>query len=160
MKRKCKQCHFPESKLAGPHLPYIRKLRRSRVSVPEHTQTRSFNLRQGAASPSTASQQHVLPAASQMSCQTAHTDYSVPIRWLQVKESPKFCSKVCLFVFCSSLSTNCVFIAHHRIKGYCCLSCWGWISKDSAAAVYPTSPINPSCSLPDAPLLTAPKAHN
>lgn len=160
MKRKCKQCHFPESKLAGPHLPYIRKLRRSRASVPEHTQTRSFNLRHGtalgAASPSTASQQHVLPAASQMSCQTAH---SVPIRWLQVKESPKFCSKVCSYFaqVCLQIVSS---IAHHQIKGYCCLSCWGWILKDSAAAVHPTNPINPSCSIPDAPLLTAPKAHN
>lgn len=156
MKRKCKQCHFPESKLAGPHLPYIRKLRRSRVSVPEHTQTRSFNLRQGAASPSTASQQHVLPATSQMSCQTAH---SVPIRWLQVKESPKFCSKVCSYFaqVCLQIVSS---VAHHQIKGYCCLSCWGLILKDSAAAVPPTSPINPSCSIPDAPLLTTPKAYN
>lgn len=165
MKRKCKQGHFPESKLSGPHLSYFRKLRRSRVSVPKCTQTQSFNLRHGAAlgAASPARPAGSTPgqlAAPRTSCQTALTDYSVPIGCLQVKESPKFCSEVHSFIFCSSLSTNCVFIALHWVKGYCCLSCWRWISKDSAAAGHPTSLLNPARSQMLPWTLTAPKAHN
>lgn len=160
---------FPRKKIiAGPHLSYIRKLKMSRVSIHERTETQNLPISQMGLTwrlpaPTRSSWQQSLwwldysPAKCTMNKlpDKTHTlTYelcpSVVCRWKP--ESLKFCSEVNLFIFYSSLSRNCFFFSLCWIKVYSSLLSLRLISEDPAAAVHLTSPLNPINSLTDAPL--------